>query len=181
MLAGQRHFAEQELIRPQEFRWYVARTHARKEEVARVNLANQGLQVFLPRISETRRSEKGFREHECPLFPSYIFFKAPTDQALWRSVSGTRGISYIVGTKHGLPTPVPSAVMTQLLQLGPDGLINFGRPAFLVGDAVAVRKGPLTGLSAHIHALDNHGRVELLLDIMGGARTVIDSGDIVHT
>ncbi len=158
--------------------WYVAKTLPQKEEVARINLEQQGIAAFLPRFWKTCRRRKQFENRLRPVFPSYIFFQSNDDPALWRSISGTRGVSYVLWGSGRRPAPVPAQFMAELTCACVDGILAIGEKALKVGAQVQVNRGPFTGLLAKVCALDDRGRVSLFLDLMGGVMAQVTTNDV---
>ena len=68
--------------------WYLVKTKPRMEEMAEVNLKNQGIEYFLPRFTCGKREGK-------VIFPGYIFIKPKTTDT-FQSIRSTRGISDFV-------------------------------------------------------------------------------------
>jgi len=64
--------------------WYLIKTKPRMEDIAEINLNNQGIEYFLP------RSPSGKREGKV-VFPGYIFIKAKTKDT-FQSIRSTRGL-----------------------------------------------------------------------------------------
>lgn len=158
--------------------WYVARTQPHKERVAEANLATQGIRAFLPRQRITRRRLGGFEDRLEPLFPGYIFFRSGEDPALWRAVGGTLGLKYVLRGDGIRPQPVPRAVMDELIAAHAGGVYTAAATALVPGDAVTIKRGPFTGFLAQVQALGPRGRIELLLEVMGGANLTLDRGDV---
>ncbi len=157
--------------------WYVAKTQPHKERLAERNLANQGIKSFLPRLRTTRRRFNTFEDRLVPLFPGYIFFRSDRDPALWRAVSGTVGLKYVIWGDGRVPRAVPFEVMDELIATHNAGALS---PfAIAPGDTVTISRGPFTGFFAKVCALKPRGRIELLLEVMGGASLTIER-DAVH-
>ena len=93
--------------------WFVAHTHPLKESIAQQHLLEQGFEVYLPRFKKTRRHARKVEEVLAPLFPRYIFIGMDIERARWRSVNGTRGISYLL-TNDDYPTMMPNHVIQNL-------------------------------------------------------------------
>lgn len=148
--------------------WYVAKTKPHKERLAELNLANQGVRAFLPRHRTTRRRFNAFEDRLEPLFPGYIFFSSGKDPALWRAIGGTRGLQYVLWGDGRTPRPVPEAVMREIIAANETGTAGGDADGLAPGDAVTISRGPFTGFLARVRALDGRGRVELLLEAMGG-------------
>ena len=68
--------------------WYLVKTKPRSEEMAEINLNNQGIEYFLPRFTCGKREGK-------VIFPGYIFIKPKTGDT-YQSIRSTRGISDFV-------------------------------------------------------------------------------------
>lgn len=158
--------------------WYVARTKPRKERVAEINLANQGIEAFLPQCRVTRRRFNGFEDRLEPLFPGYIFFQSGRDPARWRAVGGTMGLQYVIWGSGRAPRPVPSEVMDELIAGSAGGIVVAGSAAIAPGDEVKIQRGPFTGFLAKVRALDPRGRVQLLLEAMGGAALTLERAGV---
>jgi len=71
--------------------WYVIRTHSRQEFRAEDNLQSGGIEVFLPRISVERSSQRHRRAKVAPLFPQYLFARFHPETRL-NDVTFTRGV-----------------------------------------------------------------------------------------
>ncbi len=54
--------------------WYLAYTKPRQEEIARVNLEQQGFESYLPLYKKFKKTETGLVSVFEPMFPRYIFF-----------------------------------------------------------------------------------------------------------
>lgn len=158
--------------------WYVARTQPRKEKVARINLANQSIDTFLPCFWKTQLRVQSLENKLCPLFPGYIFFRSDEDLALWRAVGGTLGVSHVVWGYGRRPRPVPSAFMASLLGSCVDGILAIGGGDLAIGDCVKVHRGPFAGLLGTISSFGHAERVALFLDVMGGVTTIMNATDL---
>jgi transcriptional antiterminator RfaH len=153
-------------LRPGE-RWYVAMTLPRKERVATANLTNQAFRSFLPLQLATRRHAHKFRTELAPVFPRYVFVALDIDVQRWRSVNGTIGIARLL-TDGERPLPVaPGVVETLILSCDPRGALVF-QEDIVVGDRVRLLAGPFAESLGVLQRLDGAGRVQLLLDLIGG-------------
>jgi transcription elongation factor/antiterminator RfaH len=153
--------------------WYVVRTKARKENVAKLNLERRGVRVFLPRVREFGR-RGGLRV--APLFPSYVFVNVSLVESYYR-VAWTPGVRTFVSF-GGTPTPVQAAVIAMLRYAG--GTDEVIQPGIRLapGDRVQIKYGPFAGLVAIIERpCSARGRVQVLLDFLRrGARVEIAAG-----
>lgn len=148
--------------------WFVAHTLPLKETIAQQHLLEQGFEVYLPRFKKIRRHARKVEEVLSPLFPRYIFIGMDMEIAKWRSVNGTRGISYLL-TNDDHPTCVPSYVLQNLKAHEiADGIVPVNSLIALTkGDKVRVLAGAFQDQEATFQRLDDRQRVQLLLSFMG--------------
>lgn len=148
--------------------WIIAHTQPCKEWIAQQHLLEQGFDVYLPRFKKTRRHARKVEEILYPLFPRYIFIKLNLQKMPWRSVTGTRGVSYLLMNNQG-PAIVPSQVIDKLKeQENDDGLVCIDSIAiFAKGDKVHVLEGAFKNQTAVFETFDDKERVQLLLTFLG--------------
>lgn len=158
--------------------WYVARTQPHKEKLVQINLINQGIATFLPRIWRSHRRRGVFENKLCPLFPGFVFFESAQDPALWRAVGGTLGVSYVLWGGGRRPRPVPQSIMTDLFSSCVNEVLAIEEVNISVGDSVQMTRGPLSGLVGTIVSLEGTARAALLLDLMGGAKAQVHLVDL---
>ena len=146
--------------------WYLAQFKPNSHSIAERNLARQGFRSFLPLQEETRRTNGKFVTRLRPLFPGYIFVALDPAQGGWRAVNSTNGITRLVclGTE---PTPVPSALVSELMRrCDGDGKLLPPRH-FSPGDRVVLSGGPFTDFVATIEGVSPDRRVYVLIEMMG--------------
>jgi transcription antitermination factor NusG len=166
-------------LRPGD-RWYVAMTLPRKERVAAANLENQGFRSFLPLQLVTHRHARKFRTELVPVFPRYIFAILNIDTQRWRSVNGTFGIARLI-TDGERPLWVPPGIVeTLILSSNRRGALMF-EPDLAVGDKVRLLAGPFAESLGVLERLDGAGRVQLMLDLIGGSVKVSAPREMVAT
>ena len=76
--------------------WYLAYTKPRQEEIARVNLDQQGFDSYLPLYKKFKKTEQGPVSVFEPMFPRYIFFRPGKPGQSISTVRSTKGITTIV-------------------------------------------------------------------------------------
>lgn len=149
-------------------RWYVAMTVPHKERWATLQLRNQGYRSFLPLQLVTRRHGRQFRTELAPVFPRYVFVVLDVQRDRWRSVNGTIGVRYLI-TDGERPLSVGAGVVETLVQSSDlRGALVFKTDRLAVGQTVRLLAGPLAGTLGILQHLDSAGRVQLLLDLLGG-------------
>ncbi|MGE0457319.1 MAG: transcription termination/antitermination protein NusG [Bauldia sp.] len=147
-----------------ERRWYVVQTQPNREGLAETHLRRQAFETFQPLQRRTTRHARQFRTREAPLFPRYLFVAFDIGRDRWRSINGTLGVVRLL-TAGNAPLAVPRGTVEQLqaegLEANPISGLGPGQP-------VRVNSGPLAGLVGRLMKLDATGRVEVLLQLLGG-------------
>jgi transcriptional antiterminator RfaH len=147
-------------------RWYAVHTLPFAEVRAEAQLQNQNFRTFLPKRYKTVRHARSSRTIAAPFFPRYFFIILNIDQRPWRCVNGTIGVSTLV-MQGDQPQPVPRGIVEALLAcVGGDGVLQLDRD-LRVGEPVRLMIGPFAEQLAVIDKLDDTGRVQVLLDILG--------------
>jgi transcriptional antiterminator RfaH len=147
-------------------RWYVAHTLPRKETSVQMRLDAQGFENFMPRRLKTVRHARKLRTVDAPLFPRYVFVALDLDQDPWRSVNGTIGVaSLFMAQERPLPVPV-GVVETLIMSSDAEQRLRF-LPKLRPGEKIRLVAGPLAEALGVLETLDDKGRVEVLLEIMG--------------
>jgi len=152
-------------------RWFVVQSRPRQELYAAQQLSRQEFHTFVPRLRKTVRHAR--RQHSvlAALFPRYLFVALDLERDRWRSVLGTFGVTTMIMDGER-PRPVPPGVVEGLGGIaGSDGAVDFG-DRLQVGSDVRFLDGPFAEQIGRILRLDERGRVAVLLEVMGGARTV---------
>lgn len=153
--------------------WFVVHTQPCKESIAQQHLIEQGFDAYLPRFKKTRRHARKVDEIQAPLFPRYLFVGIDLETDRWRSIQGTRGVSYLLVTNNR-PAVVPFGIVQSLKdQENADGLLPVeSANVFAKGDRVRVLDGAFEGHMATIHRFDDKERVQLLLSFLGRETSV---------
>lgn len=144
--------------------WFVAMTKPNHEGIAAVNLQRQGFTFYYPRYLHKKPGCKAVIR---PLFPRYMFVKL---EAVWHSLRGTRGISYLLMGDHGpqmLPDPVIETIRIREDKSGLYQLV--APPRFSKGSKVKASAGPLEGLLLLYEGMTSNDRVQVLAELLGRA------------
>jgi transcriptional antiterminator RfaH len=162
-------------------RWFAVQTRRGKERQARFHLENQGYEHFLPLFPKTRRHARKMQTVLSAFFPGYLFVWLDITQERWRPINGTFGVSRLVMETETRPKPVPPGVVEALhASVDGDGVLQLDdRGDLAIGNQVRVIAGPFTDQLGKLTRLDGHGRVQVLLKILGGsARVELDRGSV---
>lgn len=155
----------QEEINPLD--WYLAYTKPRQEEIARVNLEQQGFEVYLPLFKKFKKTEQGPVSVFEPMFPRYIFFKPGKLGQSISAVRSTKGITTLV--RFGVePAVIDEALLRRIRQLEEDRnhatLLELSK--LKAGQTVRLQHTALAGVEGLIQNVSSK-RVEVLLEILG--------------
>ena len=160
--------------------WFVAATKPRDEALAEAQLKQQGFDTFLPRFRKIRRHARRATEVLAPVFPGYCFVQADPQQYPWRSINSTRGVRRLVGAMNGEPQAVPPSAMAAIFERCKGGLIQSLVPEFTPGMKVRLISTAFVDRIATVELLDDKGRVQVLLDLLGQALPMRVSPDAIE-
>lgn len=141
------------VVPPAELRWYAIRSRSRHEKVVAKQLENQGLQVFLPLVTEIRRWSDRNKEVELPLFPGYAFVRVAYFSSDRLRVLRAFGVSGFVGPGTAA-TPIPDEQIDGIRTLITSNVPFKEYPYLSVGQRVRVRSGSLSGLEGILAAVN---------------------------
>jgi transcriptional antiterminator RfaH len=141
-------------------------------------LANQGYAVFLPQRRKTRRHARKLETVLVPFFPGYLFVSFDPSRDRWRNINGTYGVARMV-MQGETPLPAPPGVVEALRHACDENGVLRHAPGLRPGQPVRILAGAFADLVGRLEQLDEHGRVRVLLDIMGGRIPVLLSGQDV--
>jgi transcriptional antiterminator RfaH len=147
--------------------WYLAYTKPRQEDIARVNLEQQGFESYLPLYKKFKKTELGPVSVFEPMFPRYIFFRPSRAEQGISTVRNTRGISTLV--RFGFEPALLDDVLLQRIrhmeqlrhQATMQDMSNLSK-----GQTVRVQHTALAGVEGLVQSVSSK-RVAVLLEILG--------------
>jgi transcriptional antiterminator RfaH len=141
--------------------WAVAVSKPNHEAIAAFNLQLQGFSYYYPKFPVKKPTTTVVRH----LFPRYIFVFI---EQMWRSLHGTRGISYVLMGEGG-PQIVPDSIINTIkAREDKNGLYQLtAPPKFAPGCKVKTQEGPLAGLPLLYVGMAGPDRVKVLAEILG--------------
>ena len=149
-------------------RWFLVYTLPKSEWKAELHLRAQGFRTFLPKFRKTIRHARQLRTVRAPLFPRYLFVILDLERDRWLSVHSTIGVCRLFANQDGRPVPVPvGAVETLIVQS--DGDLTRLDTGLVKGQQVRILSGPFADFVGTLERLDDAGRVQVLLEMMGTA------------
>jgi transcriptional antiterminator RfaH len=147
-------------------RWFAVFTHPFAEGRARLQLENQDFRTFLPKRQRTIRHARKLTSVVRPFFPRYLFTTIDLTRHQWRNVNGTVGVVSLV-MQGSRPCPAPHGVVETMLAAVDRRQALQLDEEFKVGDSVRLVAGAFADQLAVIDRLDDSGRIQMLLDLLG--------------
>jgi transcription elongation factor/antiterminator RfaH len=148
-------------------RWYLVQTQTGREAIAQINLRRQRYRTFLPIGVRTTRHARKLRTTEAAYFPGYLFVSIDLATQAWRPINGTLGVIRLFASEAS-PTPVPTGVVEQLIDLADSSGLLAAAPSFAPGDPVRLIAGPFADTLGVVQGQSGRERVRVLLAIMSG-------------
>ena len=168
---------------PQESRplWYVVHTYTGYENKVLQNLEkiieNRGIgdliqAVKIPTEIVTEMTEKGEKEIERKLFPSYVFVKMIMNDEMWHIIRNTTGVTGFVGP-GSRPVPLSEA---EVENLGVEPRVI--EVKYAVGDSVRICAGPLSGFIGVVDEISADMKSVKVTASMFGRETKVELGSM---
>lgn len=159
--------------------WYLVHSRARQEHVAAEHLARQDYAVYLPRLVLPRLRRSRWHDSVEPLFPRYLFAGVRAAEQSVHPIRSTRGVAGLVRFGEGY-RPVPHDVVRGLqARADAAGMHRLQSAELAPGDRVRIVAGPFAGLEAIFEQRHGSGRVRVLLEVIGAARSTTLSDGLV--
>ena len=148
-------------------RWYVAQIKPNDFARAEANLGRQGFETFMPLRSRTVRHARQMRDVLRPVFPGYLFVKFGSERADWRKINSTLGVSKLISSEAGKPTPVPNSLMAGLRARCDNCQVLKPLDDFCTGERVRMLSGAFADFIGEIEEMVPNDGVRLLFELMG--------------
>jgi transcriptional antiterminator RfaH len=142
--------------------WYLVICKPRQEARAQLNLQNQGIEAFYPKLS-TEKLVRGRRSvKQTALFPNYLFVCLAAENGNFSAVKNTRGISGFVayGAQY---QRVPNELIAQLKA---ERLDSHESQMPQAGDRVTVNNESFKNIAAIYKEPDGDMRSILLIQLL---------------
>ena len=148
-------------------RWFLVQSQPRNELRAQMHLSMQGFRTYIPLILKTTQHARQFRTIRAPLFPRYLFIILDLGRDRWLSVRSTVGVASLF-TCDDRPVAVPLGIVEALLERSNDATAPCVDDGLKNGQAIRIISGAFAANVGILERLDENGRVQVLLDMMGG-------------
>jgi transcription antitermination factor NusG len=159
-----------------EPRWYAAYTRANHERRVVDQLAERGVENFLPQYESVHKWKDRRVRVQMPLFPGYVFVHLALRNRL--KVLQVPGVAYLVGFA-GSPVAVPEEELARIRGCLGRGMRAEPHPYLTAGRRVRVRSGPLEGMDGIVVRRKNGNRLVISLELIQRAMAVeLDGADL---
>jgi transcription antitermination factor NusG len=156
--------------------WYAAYTRANHERRVAEQLAERGVENFLPQYESVRKWKDRKVTLQMPLFPGYVFVHLAVVNRL--RVLEVPGVASLVSCA-GRPVAVPEEEFVRIREFLRRGLRAEPHPYLKAGRRVRVRSGPMEGLEGIVVRRKNRSRLVVVLEVIQRAMAVeVDEGDL---
>ena len=143
--------------------WYAVHTQARHERVIAQRLVEQGVNTFLPLVTEVHRWSDRRKSVEVPLFGCYVFVKLPPTGEDRLRVLRIDGVFKFVGGR-GIGTPIAEAQIDAVRTLIGQQVPWSSHPFLQIGQRVRVRGGALDGVEGILLARNDDNTLVVSID-----------------
>ncbi len=156
--------------------WFAVWTRSRHEAAVASQLAEKGIEAFLPTLPRWSRWKDRRKRVHWPLFPGYCFVQFDPANSL--AVRSCAGVVTLVAT-GGKPAEIPAAEIESIRTLVMSDLQFDPCPLIHEGDTVKVVSGPLRGVVGRLVRKGTHARLMLAVDLIGqGVSVEVDAADV---
>jgi transcription antitermination factor NusG len=131
--------------------WLAVQTWPRYEKKVAAELQRKRVEVFLPLTACEHRWSDRRRIVELPLFPSYLFVRAPETFDSRIAVLRTNGVINFVGARN-VGTAVPESEIESVRIVLKRGISFEEYPYLKIGQRVRIREGSLDGVEGILAA-----------------------------
>jgi transcription antitermination factor NusG len=143
--------------------WYAVHTRARHERTVAHRLRDQGVNTFLPLVTEVHRWSDRRKSVELPLFGCYVFVKLPPTGEDRLRVLRIDGVLKFVGTR-GVGTPIAETQIDAVRTLIGQQVPWSSHPFLQIGQRVRVRGGALDGVEGILLSRNDDNTLVVSID-----------------
>jgi len=146
--------------------WFLIYTRPNQEEIAKINLENQGFETYLPIIDYSDNKKKN-KSSEV-LFPRYLFVQFDKRQSNLGSIKSTKGVSHTVMFGESMALVKNEIIIWIKNKLNEHQYLNneMNDDALKENDIVIINEGILKGSEATFLSMNSQNRVRVLLNFI---------------
>lgn len=123
--------------------WCVLWTHSNCEQLVYEQLAQKGLELFLPTLEAWSKRGGVRRLGRVPMFRGYLFLRHTMDKLTYLDVCRARGLVRVLGASWDRLDVVPDSEIRAIQKLLQSGHRVFSYPYLREGQRVRITDGPL--------------------------------------
>ncbi len=158
--------------------WYALATLSRHERVAAFELANRGVETFLPTITEIHHWSDRRKKVEVPLFPGYVLINAVMSPETRYSAVCARGVTGFI-CMQGKPVEIPDREVESIHRVLQSHAQCAPYPFLKIGQRVRVRGGALDGVEGRLVRFEGSRKLVVSIDAISRSLALhIDGYDI---
>jgi transcription antitermination factor NusG len=156
--------------------WFAIWTRSRHEGRVRDQLAEKGIDAFLPTVARWSRWKDRKKKIDWPLFPGYCFARFDPAESL--PVLKCAGVVTLVSF-NGRPAAIPDHEIDGVRTLLRTELKYDACPLIQEGQTVEVLSGPLRGVIGRLVRKGSHARLVISVGLIGqGVSVEVDAADV---
>jgi|SRR5579872_6021164 len=156
--------------------WYAAYTRANHERRVADQLAERGVESFLPQYESVRKWKDRRVRLQMPLFPGYVFVHLALQNRF--RVLQVPGVASLVGFGRR-PVAVPDEEFARISGFVSKGLRAEPHPILTAGRRVRVKNGPLAGTEGILLRRKGNSRLVISIELIQRAVAVdVDAADV---
>jgi transcriptional antiterminator RfaH len=152
--------------------WYALRSKPRKEDTVWLQLNNQEIEGYFPRIRVHPINPRSKKVK--PYFPGYLFVKVDLDEkgrSTFKWMPNTLGLVAFGGEPAIVPENLIHALKKRVNEINEVGGEVFDN--LQSGDKIRIHDGPFSGFEAIFDSrIPGKARVQVLLEFLGNPRRV---------
>lgn len=163
-----------------EEKWYAVRTRSNFEKRVSDELAQKGVDCYLPCLREIRQWKDRRKEIMQPLFAGYVFTRFADSNAGRLRILSTAGVVRILGQGTEIEA-IPDNEIESIRAMLSANVRCHIHPFLREGSRVRVRRGPLKGLEGLLMRFKNDVRLVVSVGLLSQAVAAeIDIGDVEY-
>lgn len=143
--------------------WYAVRTRSRQERVVCDQIDADGFESYLPMVQHSRQWTDRKKLIDFPLFPGYLFVRAPDFSAQKSQILRKVGVIGFVGSGR-VAAQIPDVELNGVRLLLNNRIPHASHPYLQVGQRIRVTDGALRGIEGILVGLGNKDGLVISID-----------------
>jgi transcription antitermination factor NusG len=166
------------MLQDQTANHYVLIVDPNREHRAVEQLTARGFTAYTPRLWRRQRGPRNsVRDVRRAMFPCYAFVDLEPGQEDWRAVEAVPGVWRFMTIEHrpaSLPDAALEAIRAKEAALEAAHKARTAKPVydFAIGQPVLALVGPYADMLAKVERFDEHGRIVVLMNMLGARREI---------